>query len=198
MDGSREEEGTTEDEMAGWHHRLDGRESEWTPGDGDVQGGLACCSPWGRKESDTAERLNTNLDIWDWVWLADTVEWTWSLERADSIYIRLLHLLCDPVHISALPFRRLWSLWNWSHVKYLWECWVVGWLAGVSGLFFEILGLPTCTRKTPHTTGLPAQIFYGEMTQRRLSKGRRRPGCCLQKPGAASSALPPASSGDVQ
>ena len=48
----------TEDEMAGWHHQLDGRESEWTPGVGDVQGGLACCDSWGRKESDTTERLN--------------------------------------------------------------------------------------------------------------------------------------------
>ena len=47
----------TEDEMAGWHHRLDGRESEWTPGV-DGQGGLACCNSWGRKESDTTEQLN--------------------------------------------------------------------------------------------------------------------------------------------
>ena len=47
-----------QDEMAGWHHWLDGRESGWTPGVGDGQGGLACCSPWGRKESDTTERLN--------------------------------------------------------------------------------------------------------------------------------------------
>ena len=39
----------TEDEMAGWHHGLDGRESEWTPGDGDGQEGLACCDSWGRK-----------------------------------------------------------------------------------------------------------------------------------------------------
>ena len=53
-----QEEGTTEDEMAGWHHGLDGRESEWTPGVGDGQGGLACCDSWGRKESDTTERLN--------------------------------------------------------------------------------------------------------------------------------------------
>ena len=53
-----EEKGTTEDEMAGWHHRLDGREFEWTLGDGDGQGGLACCNSWGRKESDTTERLN--------------------------------------------------------------------------------------------------------------------------------------------
>ena len=46
-----------QDEMAGWHHWLDGRESEWTPGVGDGQGGLACCDSWGRKESDTTERL---------------------------------------------------------------------------------------------------------------------------------------------
>ena len=48
----------TEDEMAGWHHWLDGRESEWTPGAGDGQGGLACCDSWGRKESNMTERLN--------------------------------------------------------------------------------------------------------------------------------------------
>ena len=45
-------------EMAGWHHWLDGRESGWTPGVGDGQGGLACCDSWGRKELDTTERLN--------------------------------------------------------------------------------------------------------------------------------------------
>ena len=44
--------------MAEWHHRHDGRESEWTPGVGDGQGGLACCNSWGCKESDTTERLN--------------------------------------------------------------------------------------------------------------------------------------------
>ena len=48
----------TEDEMAGWHHQLDGREFEQTPGDGDGQGGLACGDSWGRKELDTTERLN--------------------------------------------------------------------------------------------------------------------------------------------
>ena len=52
----------TEDEMAGWlmrwHHRLDGHEFEQTPGVDDRQGGLACCDSWGRKESDTTERLN--------------------------------------------------------------------------------------------------------------------------------------------
>ena len=57
-DWGQEEKGMTEDEMAGWHHRLDGCEFEWTPGDGDGQGGLACCDSWGRKELDTTERLN--------------------------------------------------------------------------------------------------------------------------------------------
>ena len=56
-DWGQEEKGTTEDEMAGWHHQLDGREFEWTPGDGDGQGGLLCCDSWSRKESDTTERL---------------------------------------------------------------------------------------------------------------------------------------------
>ena len=57
-DWGHEEKGMTEGETAGWHHRLDGCEFEWTPGDGDGQGGLACCSSWGRKESDTTEWLN--------------------------------------------------------------------------------------------------------------------------------------------
>ena len=57
-DWGQEEKGTTEAEMAGWHHWLNGHESEWTPGVGDGQGGLACCNSWGRKESDTTERLN--------------------------------------------------------------------------------------------------------------------------------------------
>ena len=57
-DWGQEEKGTTEDEMAGWHHWLDGFGFGWTPGVGDGQGGLVCCNSWGRKESDTTERLN--------------------------------------------------------------------------------------------------------------------------------------------
>ena len=53
----QEEKGTTEDEMAEWHHWLDGRESQWTLGVGDGQGGLACCDSWGRKESNMTEWL---------------------------------------------------------------------------------------------------------------------------------------------
>ena len=53
-----------EDEMVGWHHRLDGHEFEQTPGDGEGQGSLTCCSSWGRKESDTTERLNHRSKGW--------------------------------------------------------------------------------------------------------------------------------------
>ena len=67
--GSKKEH--LKDEMAGWHHWLDGRESEWTPGVGDGQGGLACCDSWGCKESDTTERLN---------WMELNLLW-WKEER---------------------------------------------------------------------------------------------------------------------
>ena len=56
--GWRWKKGMTEDEMVGWHHRLDGHGFGWTPGAGDGQGGLACCDSWGREESDMTEQLN--------------------------------------------------------------------------------------------------------------------------------------------
>ena len=62
-DWGQEEKGTTEDEMAGCHHWLNGREPEWTPGVSDGQGGLACCDSWGRKELDTTEWLNWTVCI---------------------------------------------------------------------------------------------------------------------------------------
>ena len=63
----RREKGTTEDEMVGWHHWLQGHEFEHSPGVGDGQEGLACCSPWGHKELDTTEQLN---------WLTDSLHYT--------------------------------------------------------------------------------------------------------------------------
>ena len=51
----------TEDEMVGWHHQLNGHEFEQAPRVGDGQGSLACCSPWGHKESDTTEQLNNTI-----------------------------------------------------------------------------------------------------------------------------------------
>ena len=82
-----EEKGTTEDEMVGWHHQLDGHEFEQAPGVGDGQGGLACCSPWGCKKSDTTEWLN-------WTW---TVPWTtlYSLQCVQIIcWISSFPVLC--------------------------------------------------------------------------------------------------------
>ena len=63
-DWGQEEKGTTEDGMAGWHLWLNGLESEWTPGVGDGQGGLACCNSWGHTESDTTEQLNWTELYW--------------------------------------------------------------------------------------------------------------------------------------
>ena len=74
-DWGQEEKGTTEDEMAGWHHWLDGHEFVWTPGVGDGQGGLVCCDSWGRKESDTTEWLNWTERIdSNWYWISSPIK----------------------------------------------------------------------------------------------------------------------------
>ena len=62
-DWRQEEKGMTEDEMVGWHHQWDGHGFGWTPGVGDRQGGLPCCSPWGHKELDTKSKHD-----WNWYW----------------------------------------------------------------------------------------------------------------------------------
>ena len=67
---SGQEKGVTEDKMVGWHHQLNGHESEQTLGDSEGQGSLMCCSPRGHKESDMTEQVNNNnslrfsVDIW--------------------------------------------------------------------------------------------------------------------------------------
>ena len=65
-DRRQEEKGTTEDEMVGWHHRLNGHETEQALGDGEGQGGLMWFSPWGCKELDTTERLTSNSFSQTW------------------------------------------------------------------------------------------------------------------------------------
>ena len=75
-DWGQEEKGTTEDEMVGWHHQLNGHEFGWTPGVGDGQGGLVWCDSWGRKESDTTEQLN---------WTEGTDGWTRILLSISNI-----------------------------------------------------------------------------------------------------------------
>jgi len=76
----QEEKGTTEDEIVGWHHQLNGHEFEQTPGDGDGPKSLACCSPWGNKDSDMTEQLNSN--IWSSPgrsWYMTQISWIVSL-----------------------------------------------------------------------------------------------------------------------
>ena len=83
----------TEDEMAGWHHQLDGHEFEQPLGVGDGQGGLACCDSWGHKESDTTERLDSTevretqrLDsTYIWNLKKDTNELIYKTETSDCI-----------------------------------------------------------------------------------------------------------------
>ena len=81
-DWGQEEKGMTEDEMAGWHHWLNGQEFGWTPGVGDGQGGLACCNSWGRKELDTTEWLNWTELNWGVVnkvmCQINGISWSWQ------------------------------------------------------------------------------------------------------------------------
>ena len=77
-----EEKGTTEDEMAGWHHQLNGHEFEWTPGVGDRQGGLACCDSWDHKESDMTEQVN-------WT------ELNWYIYNYHIVHLKYLTILFD-------------------------------------------------------------------------------------------------------
>ena len=77
-DWRQEENGTTEGEMVGWYHSLNGHEFEQAPGVGDGQGSMACCSPWGYKESDMTERLNW-LSNWVCVWNIKVIRETFFL-----------------------------------------------------------------------------------------------------------------------
>ena len=137
-DLGQEEKGTTEDEMAGWHHRLNGHECEWTPGVGDGQGGLASCNSWGRKDLDTTERLNwteletrlqegmaTHSSILAW-----RIPWTEELGGLQSLGSqRVGHNLATkqqletafmPILIGYLSYIRLFSFQSLSHELLKW------------------------------------------------------------------------------
>ena len=75
-DWGQEEKGTTEDEMVGWHHWLNGHEFVWTPGAGDGQGGLVCCSAWHPKDTDTTEWLN---------WIKESIKYQMSKNQISPL-----------------------------------------------------------------------------------------------------------------
>ena len=99
-DWGQEEKGTTEDEMARWHHWLDGRESEWTPGVGDGQGGLACCDSWGRRVGH------------DWL---NWTELNMSPKRWTLLVPQMIVLFC--------AWRRWWMESEWFSV-FFWIIWI--------------------------------------------------------------------------
>ena len=104
-DWGQEEKGMTEDEMAGWHHWLDGCEFEWTLGVGDRQGGLACCDSWGRKESDTTEQLNWTFSC-ILLWLPHTEYLLWC--RLHSMYC--MYYLTEVWQVGVLPTLQMENL----------------------------------------------------------------------------------------
>jgi len=87
IDWRQKEKGSTEDEMAGWHHWLDGHEFERALEVGDGQGSLACCRPWGCKESDTTEQLNWTELINTWIGSATSLNVNHILGRHTKAYL---------------------------------------------------------------------------------------------------------------
>ena len=114
-DWGQEKKGTTEDEMAGWHHWLDGNEFGWTPGVGDGQGGLACCGSWGRKEADTTEQLNWYYSpglIVEWLLIALPRQ---TLEKAMAPHSSTLAWKIpwteEPGGLQSMGLRRVRHYW---------------------------------------------------------------------------------------
>ena len=102
-DRRQKEKATTEDEMVGWRHQLNGHEFEQAPGDSDGQGNLACCSSWGHKESDMTEQLNKRHKL-----LHVSFE-----EEPGPCPITALLLLDRPSYASASPPFLLWLASAW-------------------------------------------------------------------------------------
>ena len=110
-DWRQEKKGTTEDEMVGWHHWLNGHEFEQVPGVGDGQGSLVCCSPWGRKESDMTEQLNWTNEAEQASLVTQSVKnlpairetGVWSLGWEDSLEEGMA------THSSILAWRIAWT-----------------------------------------------------------------------------------------
>ena len=137
-DWEPEEKGTTEDEMAGWHYRLDGHEFGWTPRGGDGQGGLACCSPWSHKELDMTERLNwTELTPHPFPWSQIFVQLT-IVKKVKVLVAQSCVTVVTPWTVAcqvplSMDFSRQ-EYWNDSH----------SFLLGIFSTQGLNLGLPHC------------------------------------------------------
>ena len=97
-----EKNGTTEDEMVGWHHRLIGHEFDQALGAGDGQGGLACCSPWDHKELDTTKQLNWTESQQEWGPQSNSSQGTESYQQTGK-------LICESSEGEA-PWMVSWAI----------------------------------------------------------------------------------------
>ena len=122
----QEKKGATEDEMTGWHHRLNGHAFEQTPGAGDGHGGLARCSPWGHRESDTTQWLNNNISFLGMLVFPPLQEYLSTGERFQMLILGSTYLLPHkglvsvrfPRH-SLRPRRTLRGSWAPGLSNYL-------------------------------------------------------------------------------
>ena len=141
-DWGQEEKGMTEVEMAGWHHRLDGHEFGWIPGAGDVQGGLACCDSWGRKESDTTERLDwTELRRTKNYLMPETNAWFWVTRSPQD------SALSPPLPRTLPVCPHLLLCWNTNNFRECASC--LAWArTRHDSMIFPLDGF--CSSQTPH------------------------------------------------
>ena len=132
-DWGHEEKRVTEDEMVGWHHQLNGHEFQQAPGDGEEQGSLECCRPWGCKESDMIERLNNNHHPWSPLHrVLHPGGWPHSFS-CPVILTREGGLSCLNLSVSNLEMGWLWTwpslgyycIWflngNWIYNIFIWS-----------------------------------------------------------------------------
>ena len=129
-DWGQEEKGTTEDEMVGWHHRLNAHGFGWILGVGDGQGGLACCNSWGHKESDSTEQLNWLNEativivilFWDiyssWVRKWQVIRFTYLRQTAQTISDTQQLVIKGKIIYALLKYSfKIYRLWN-HHLFY--------------------------------------------------------------------------------
>ena len=132
-DWRQEEKKMTKDEMVGWRHRLNGHEFEQAPGVGDGQGSLVCCSPWGRKESDTTEWLNNKETLTE-EWLQES--WRKASHREVSSNLLSGSPAGERPSVRSEPARATAAVWSLcappAHVLKSWppEMVVLGGAAG--------------------------------------------------------------------